>query len=141
LTSILLSEEIMNMRPTLALILLLAPACRSPFSRDYNCTADVRPAIEVEIRDAATGSPLAQAASGVVRDGAFTDSLSPARSLSSDPSSLLSLSAAGERPGTYSVEVQRSGYRTWTATNVSVGRNACHVETRLLRADLVRIAP
>jgi hypothetical protein len=50
---------------------------------------------------------------------------------------MISRSAAGERPGTYSVEVHRSGYRTWIATNVRVGRDACHVRTRTLRADLV----
>jgi len=131
----------MKILPALGLILLMAPACRNPFSGGYACTTDFRSAIEVEIRDAATGSPLAQAASGVVRDGAFSDSLRPARSLNADPSSLISRQAAGERPGTYSVEVQRSGYRTWTASNVSVGRNVCHVDTRLLRADMVPIAP
>lgn len=131
----------MRIFPALAVILMLPLACRNPFSGGYGCTADIRFAVEVEIRDAVTGSPLAQAAFGVVRDGSFSDSLTPARFLNADPSSMVSRQAAGERPGTYSVEVQRSGYRTWTATNVSVGRNKCHVDTRLLRADLAPIAP
>lgn len=126
---------------TVALTLLVPLACRNPFAGGYACTADVRPAIEVEILDAVTGAPLAQAATGVVRDGAFADSLRPARFLNYDPASMVSRQAAGERPGTYSVEVQRGGYHTWTASNVSVGRNSCHVETRTLRANLVPVAP
>jgi hypothetical protein len=124
-----------------ALASLVPLACSNPFGGSYACTADFRPAIEVEIRDAGTGAPLAHAATGVVRDGAYADSLRPARSLSSDPASMVSRSAAGERPGTYSVEVQRGGYLTWTASNVSVERGRCHVETRILRADLVAVAP
>jgi hypothetical protein len=124
-----------------ALALLLPLACTNPFGGGIACTDDIRPAIEVEIRDAATGAPLAQAAIGVVRDGAFADSLRPARFLNSDPASMVSRQAAGERPGTYSAEVQRGGYQKWTASNVSVERDRCHVETRTLRADLVPVAP
>lgn len=121
---------------------LLAPlACSNPFAGGYACTGDIRPAIEVEIRDAESGAPLAAEARGVVRDGTFVDSLRPARSLSSDPASLLSRQAAGERPGVYNVEVQRTGYRTWTAGGVPVGRDACHVRTRTLRADLEPVTP
>jgi|GEM_PF-1706370 len=134
-------QIMMPIHPAVCLSLLVPLACRNPFERLGACTTDFRSAIEVEIRDASTGVPLAEAARGVVRDGAYVDSLRPGRSLSADPASLVSRQAAGERPGTYDVEVQRSGYQSWTVRNVSVGRGACHVETRQLRANLVRVTP
>ncbi len=121
--------------------ILLSLGCTNPFERLGACTTDFRPAIIVEIRDAVTGVPLAEAARGAVRDGAYIDSLRPAESLGPDPSSMLSRSAAGEREGTYSVEVQRNGYQTWTASGVRVSDGGCHVDTRRLRAQLVRAGP
>jgi hypothetical protein len=100
------------------------------------CTAQFAPAIIVEIRDARTNAPLAAEARGVVRDGAYVDSLRPAEAESGDPASLFSRQAAGERKGTYSIEVQRAGYRTWTTAGVKVDADRCHVLTRRVRADM-----
>lgn len=121
----------------LPLVLLTLPGCELPFAPG-GCTASVEPGVVVEIRDARSGAPLAGLAAGVVRDGAYVDSLRPAAF--SDPSdpvgSMTSRQAAPERPGRYAVEVQRAGYQPWTRTGVRVGRGACHVETARLRADL-----
>jgi hypothetical protein len=103
------------------------------------CTADMRPAVIVEIRDAQTNAPLAQQAFGAVREGAYVDSLRPAEAMSADQSTLYSRAAAHERPGVYSIEVQRPGYATFTATNVRVDRDACHVVTARVQAALVRL--
>lgn len=106
---------------------------------DVFCTAEMVPAIVVEIRDARTGAALAYGARGVVRDGAYADSLQPAASSSADIRDLYSRAAAPERAGTYTVEVAHEGYATWTATGVQVRDDVCHVETARLHADLLSL--
>jgi len=101
-----------------------------------SCSASVEPAVVVEIRDARTGVPLAGSARGVVRDGAYVDSLRP-HGGAGTPYVLMSRAAAKERPGTYSVNVQAPGYQVWTLDGVVVSSDQCHVRTRRLRAELV----
>ncbi len=97
---------------------------------NYACPAVLLPAIVVEVKDAQSGTPLAQGANGAVHDGAYVDSLNPFEAGSS-------LQAAFERPGTYTVEVQRTGYQAWTASDVRVTRQQCGVITVRLLATLV----
>jgi hypothetical protein len=101
------------------------------------CTASVEPAIVVEIRDARTGAPIAEGARGVVRDGAYVDSLAPYAFTGASPSTMYSRRAADERPGRYAVEIiHYPAYQTWTATDVRVERGECHVSTVTLQARL-----
>ena len=79
---------------------------------------------------------LAANARGVVRDGAFVDSLRPYESSSGLATDLFSRQAAGERAGTYTVEVEHDGYQPWTIAGVRASRGVCHVETRRLAANL-----
>ncbi len=48
----------------------------------------------------------------------------------------ISLSVAPNRPGTYAVEVRRSGYKTWTRSGVRVTDGKCAVETVTFTARL-----
>lgn len=118
-------------------VFLLATGCVSPFDPAV-CTAVAVPAIVVEIRDARTGVPLAGLAAGVVRDGAYVDSLRPAGFLDATDvvGSMLSRQAAHERPGTYTIDIRRSGYQDWTRVGVRVRSGRCHVETQSLVAQL-----
>ena len=50
----------------------------------------------------------------------------------------LALSAAHERPGTYTVTVSKPGYRDFTQSNIVVGADVCHVITVQITA---RLAP
>jgi len=104
---------------------------------NYSCPAVAKPAVVVEVRDAVTSSPIGAGSQGFVREGGYTDPLIPYEVKQSDPSVILSLQAALNRPGTYSVEVQHQGYQTWTATGVRVTSDACGVVTMRVRADLV----
>jgi hypothetical protein len=101
----------------------------------------MRPGIIVHIRDAHNGTGLAYDARGIVRDGAFADSLQPAMSSSSDPHDLYARAAAHERAGTYSVEIVHPGYATWTAAGVRVAGGTCHVQTVTLHANLAPEVP
>lgn len=90
------------------LALVSLTSCHNPFGTGYSCPTDVTPAIVVEIRDARTGTPLANGAKGAVHDGAYVDSLSPYEGIGSEPNTLVSRRAADERPGTYAVRSESS---------------------------------
>lgn len=114
-------------------------ACELPF--DQECHTEVRYAIEAEVRDARTGEPAAQGATGWVRDGTFADTMQLAGGFQIAPDSAVytTVAAALGRPGTYDVLIQKTGYRDWTASNVRARRGRCTVETVRLRAALVPI--
>jgi hypothetical protein len=97
------------------------------------CTTDVRPAIVVQVRDAATQAPAASGATGTLRDGSFGTVIRP------DPGeNALGMRGAEERPGTYAVTVDKPGYQQWKQENVRVRDGSCHVRTVTLQASLVR---
>lgn len=126
--------------PGVVLLTCAAFGCSNPIE-GVICTDQFVPGIVVEIRDGGTGVPLAAEARGAVREGTYVDSLKPGHGVPSEPSTMLGRYAAGERVGTYSIEIQRSGYQTWTASNVVVVQDGCHVRTQRLRADLNPLAP
>ena len=123
------------MRATVVTITLvsLCSACSGKDSLDsLVCTGEFVPGVVVEVRDSLSGAPLAQGARGVVREGAFTDSLRPR--------TVASLQAAGERPGNYTVTVVHSGYAEWVLPGVQVQHGVCHVRTAIVQA-LLQPAP
>ena len=86
---------------------------------------EFRYGLSVYVKDSLTGSAIASGASLVVRDGAFTDSVS-------HPSGTPELNAfplltAGERAGTYQISVSKPGYLQWSRSNVRITANECHV--------------
>ena len=105
----------------------------------FGCTAEAIPAVEVTILDAATGAPAACDALLVARDGAYVDSVSVRRWLSLPPGDTTDvcriqpapdrLYAAGQRPGTYSLRVEKPGFVPWEQRGVRVRSTPCHVET------------
>jgi hypothetical protein len=116
-------------RPLLVLVApLLAGCIEGP------CTLSVEWAVLVEIRDAVTGTPIAELARGSVRDGSYVDSLRPHGTL--DGVLLPCRAAASEREGIYTVEVVHEGYVTWQRASVRVGGDDCHVETVTVKANL-----
>lgn len=116
-------------------ILLLAAAVVAAGCRveSFACTAHIQPAIIVTIIDSATGEPRAESASGVARDGTFTDSLRPH---AFNGTAMTSRQAAGERPGNYTVTIVAPGYRDWQAAGLRVSRGDCHVQTNSVEARL-----
>ncbi len=128
------------MAPQLPLYLcLLLLACNDPFE-GFACTASVEPAIVVRLVDGVTGMEglpgfaLMARPFGTVRDGGYVDSLR-VRGFSED--ALLSVAAAGERPGRYDVLVRIGSYGDWSALGVTVEGGVCHVQTVELRAVLL----
>ena len=101
------------------------------------CPAVIRRAIEVEVTDARTGLPAAAGASGLVRDGAYTESLRVVGWRGTVPNDTATTLGAGEgRVGTYDVRVERAGYGVWERQGVTPRVGICGVETVRLRAAL-----
>ncbi|MFL5542033.1 MAG: carboxypeptidase-like regulatory domain-containing protein [Longimicrobiaceae bacterium] len=92
------------------------------------CTADFRYGLNVTVADSLTGAPP-PSATLIARAGAYVDSVGPQAPFLNGPQgpSVLLLSAAGERPGTYDLTVRAPGYRDWTRTGVQVTADECHV--------------
>ena len=122
------------MRSLRAYLPLIAAIGCSSASEPINCPDVIIPAIEVVVVDARTGLPQANGALGLVRDGAYTDSLQIFRWNGNTPTTL---GAAEGRRGTYAVQVERDGYGPWQRTGITPRVGACGVETTTLRAELV----
>ena len=96
---------------------LLTGACKSPLMA---CNLNLVYGLVIVVTDSSSGAPLGGVETIVeVRDGAYVDTLPPF-----GPNEY---SGAGERPGTYSVTVQRSGYRVWRRDGIRVREDECHV--------------
>ena len=100
------------------------------------CPGVVKPAIRVQVTDAGTGAYFVSGLSGFVRDGDFLDSL---RVSTVEFRGIVSMSAATERPGVYSVVVRKEGYWDWTTNNVRVEEDLCGVLTVTLQARLQKL--
>lgn len=128
---------------------LALSSCDAVFPR--NCTAEAIPAVEVIILDAATGAPAACDALLVARDGAYVDSVSVRRWFGLAPGdttnvcrvyqTLNQLEAAYERPGTYSLRVEKPGFAPWERSGVRVRSTFCHVQTARFEVRLARASP
>lgn len=94
------------------------------------CTEQFEFGLLVDVHEG-TGGPGAQGAIGVAIEGAFADTLQ----LVDD----VRLVGAGERPGTYDVTIQKTGFATWTASNITVTADECHVIPVRLEAVLIPV--
>lgn len=125
----------MRLSIAIGICLTTAAGCdHFPFAA---CAAVIERAVDVEITDARSGYWLARGASGFIRDGAFLDSLKVVGWRGSPPNDTATTLGAGlGRAGTYVVQVERPGYRTWQRNGVRVREGACGVRTARLRAAL-----
>ena len=107
-------------------------ACQDPGA----CTQNIVPAIEVEVRDAVSGTHLSVTPRGVARDGGFEDSLRVGSTTFEDPPLVVTMIGADERAGTYLVQLEAEGYQAWDTSGVRVTRDECHVRTASFTAEL-----
>ena len=114
-----------------AVALLLSSACRS--STDVVCTQELRPGILVTARDSVSGAPAGDRAIAVAIDGYLSVAQPGVRRTEG-----VTFAFAAERPGTYAVRVEQTGYRPWERTDVRVRAGECHVRTVRLTALLQR---
>ena len=111
-----------------AAVMLLSLGCDA-LKIGTACTTEARPGLVVTVLDSVTKAQIS-GARVTARNGTTTDVVP-------DPWAATSAySLAFEKPGTYEVTVEKSGYRTWVRTNVRVTEDECHVKTVSLTALL-----
>ena len=126
--------------PLWACLLTTAAGCRGVVTTQHACTGSIEHALEIRVEDALTGAPIAEDAIAVAREGAFSEQLRVVRWMPSGPGRVATtLGGVDERPGTYGVEIQLSGYARWDTTAVRVRKGPCHVETARMVARLQRL--
>lgn len=109
------------------LLALVAEAC--------GCTDLLTYGVHVTVRDAQTGDTLMAAVTGTITDGRYSEAME----VMYDGV----LVGAGNRPGTYDVEIRAEGYQTWTMEDVKVKQSfpfCPQVETVRLEADMVPLS-
>ena len=90
------------------------------------CTAEYRFGLGVQVQDSISGQLITSGARLIVRDGAFVDTVqAPVNRPDVDS---LPIPAVGERPGVYTLTVQKPGYREWRKSGVRVTADRCHVQ-------------
>jgi hypothetical protein len=100
-------------------------ACSSDSATSGGCSPEaLRPAIIVQVV-AASGPPPNDSTKGAVRDGDYIDSLRPVQF---GIGGIQSLGAAQNRPGTYNVTVEHTGFEPWEKDNVVVPATACGIK-------------
>lgn len=97
-----------------------------PIDGPNACTLIAVAGVDVKVLDAATGLPLSfRNLWARVREGSYTDSAMVALTFAQNAPYHFGL--AYERPGTYDVTVQATGYKAFYVSGVVVKPNVCHV--------------
>lgn len=116
--------------PALALIAVPAilAAC-DPFD-GLVCTTEFVYGLRVTVVDAATNAPVDQGLEGTLTEGTYVEEMEV---VGLDGNIL---QGAGERAGTYTLEIRADGYETFTESGIVVTENECHVNPVSLLAEL-----
>lgn len=121
-------------RALLPLAALAVGACDVLDSPDVICTANFVFGLVVTVQDSASGAPSASGAQLIAQEGAYADTAGfPPNRPDLDT---LPLVGAGERPGTYTVTVRKSGFHDWVRSGLVVTADECHVHPVQLTARL-----
>jgi hypothetical protein len=92
------------------------------------CDLAGRAGIVVQVTDAATGAPLSDGLHGAATSGDYRETLIASES---------GLVGLHERPGTYTIRIERDGYLPWDSAGIRVRQSgACHVGTSTLSVPL-----
>ncbi|MBA2684305.1 MAG: hypothetical protein H0U66_07440 [Gemmatimonadaceae bacterium] len=84
---------------------------RSDSRHPTGCTAPKSEAVVISVRDSTSGLPAADGAIGMLSGAGVDDTLEHLDSLRI---------RGGDQTGTYSVTIDKPGYRTWAKSNVHV---------------------
>lgn len=109
--------------------LLAIPAILTACDPDSGlvCTAEFVYGVEVTAVDAATNAPVTDGLEGTLTEGDYSEEMRRFENL---------LQGAGERPGTYDLEIRANGYETVNESGIVVTENECHVDRVSLLAEM-----
>ncbi|HUP90143.1 MAG TPA: hypothetical protein VM100_12350 [Longimicrobiales bacterium] len=111
------------MQRLIPIIALVLTACRET-TKPVVCERVAIPGIQISIRDSTSNIPFTRQVTAVAREGTFGDSI-----LVNNPYQIGDLNLVHDRPGTYSVSIRAMDYTEWKATNVTVTKTVCGVNT------------
>ena len=98
------------------------------------CTDQIVPGIVIKVQNAATGAPVTDSADVQVTDGSYVETY---RYLGPPNQQLTgTITAAGERAGTYGISVRKIGFAPYDTAGVRVTKDVCHVHTVTVVASL-----
>ena len=103
--------------------LVVVASCDDPLTA---CTTELRSVIQVDILDSATRSPAGASATIWLR-GPFTDSVVVPDAWTSSIAHVWFEDHV--KAGTYSLQIQKAGYRDWSQGDIRVRADACHTTT------------
>jgi len=112
--------------------ILASVACSRASDIGVACPAIFVYGLNVTVVDSITGAPTGSGATVVARDGAYTDSSTRA----ANGSAAAPFALAGERSGTYSLTVRKSGYTDWLKSGIQVKKAVCGVTPVVVLAKL-----
>jgi hypothetical protein len=119
---------------TLAVIISVSLSCEDDPVEPVVCTTEYVYGLEIRLIDSETGGPTGLGTIAVISDGDYEE-----LALCEDRGPIgVACLAAGERAGTYDITIDAEGYEPWTRSGVRVTKDACHVKTVHIIADLVR---
>jgi hypothetical protein len=111
------------------LTLVFAAGCNGSNPFGGACTTEFVYGVNVTVLDAVTSAPIVEGATLTIRDAGYVEVVTE----SYDGQTL---SGAGERPGRYTLTVDRAGYQQWVQDGVVVIRGECHVTPAAVEARL-----
>ena len=91
------------------------------------CTGEYRLGVRVEVVSAADGSAITDGLAGTLVEGSYVEVMEVVEN---------ELRGAGERPGTYTLVINATGYETWWRVDLRVPADECHVITQHVTAEL-----
>ena len=101
---------------------------------DVACTATVEDGLLLSVTDKTTQMPIACGVTATVTEEAYSETVEIDDTDCADDDLIAMLE---ERPGFYSLTVQKQGYQDYLVDNVGIGKDLCHVLTREFNVELI----
>ncbi|MFZ8200254.1 DUF6174 domain-containing protein [Alteromonas portus] len=101
---------------------------------DVACTATVEDGLLLSVTDKTTQMPIACGVTATVTEEAYSETVVVDDTDCADDDLIAMLE---ERPGFYSLTVQKQGYQDYLVDNLGIGKDLCHVLTREFNVELI----
>jgi hypothetical protein len=101
---------------------------------DVACTATVEDGLLLSVTDQTTQMPIACGVTATAMEEAYSETVMVDDTDCVDDDLIAMLE---ERPGFYSLTVQKQGYQDYQVDNVGIGKDLCHVLTREFNVELI----
>jgi hypothetical protein len=103
---------------------------------DQRCLREPPPGVVVEFIAKGDGTPVAVGASGLLRDGAYLEQMTPLNTRPAAPGSTYALAGGFAREGIYDIQVQTSFGEVVDWSRIKVAADDCGPFTVVLQAQV-----